>query len=213
MLSSHALSTHKTVAVIVQTPVSQNYMSLYPAQICGFSAWWCFCMWHFSPWLHEWLQGEKRVTSGIIHWLDWLPRIHADLIYAGCKSGPINHSRRCKLYGGLLLSPHKQHLCSTSAWWEESRIPFPNFIPTTGMPCTSSRPTQSRFSVQDPHGRNSHRDISFQELMGCSGFCLRFHESSWAGSQAAVAVTGKTRRLPTCHRTGNTVAFDSNSHF
>lgn len=39
MLSSHALSTHKTVAVIVQTPVSQNYMSLYPAQICGFSAW------------------------------------------------------------------------------------------------------------------------------------------------------------------------------
>lgn len=48
-------------------------------------------------------------------------------------------------------------------------------------------------------------------------FCADFHESHrrspQAGSQAAFVVMGKIRCLPMCHWAGNTVAFDSNSHF
>lgn len=168
------------MAVILQTPLLENYVLLYSAWTSGFSAWWCFCMCRFPPWLHKWLQGENRVTSssGIIHRLDWLPWTHAGCIYAGCKSVPINHGRRCKLHWG----------CSSVltnflfVWYQHgdrrvrsvSQVSFPEFE------CLVLRdvPPKLGFSFRIPTERTPIGTFHFRNSWSAVGsFCADFHES------------------------------------
>lgn len=206
------------MAVLLQTPILNNYMLHFPAWIGGFSALWCFCMWCFPHHCTSNFMGKIESLLHPVLATDWLPRIHADCIYSGCKSGPISHSRMCKGHWGcfsvlisciFVLQKHGGilvHSISLVSFPESECLLQHDVPPKSGF---SFSIPMDRSSIGTFHFRNSWASVcSFHaDLHECHPRC------SWAGSQAVFVIMGKIWRLSMCHWTGNAVAFDSNSHF
>lgn len=110
MVSNHALNTYKTMAVVVQTPISDCYMSPYLAWISGFSAWWCFCM-SFPLWLHKWLPGEKKES----HPLAWLTPMDPWLDLRWLKVWPYKPWQKVQTASSVLT-------CDICIWHQHGQI-------------------------------------------------------------------------------------------
>lgn len=117
-------------------------------------------------------------SSGISHWLDWLPWIHADCIYSGCKSGPISHGRICKGRWGcfslLTISIFVLHQHGGRLVRSISQVSFPEF---KCLVCHDV-PPKSGFSFSTPVDRSPVGTFHFRNSWAsvCS-FCADFHES------------------------------------
>lgn len=168
----------------------------FPPWIGGFSALWCFCMWCFPHHCTSNFMGKIQSLLHLVLATDWLPRIYADCIYFGCKSGPISRGRMCKGHWGCLsvliscifvLQKHGGRLVHSI-----SLVSFPE------SECLLQHdvPPKSGFSFSIPMDRSSIGTFHFRNSWAsvCS-FHADFHEChprcSWAGSQAAFVIMGK----------------------